>query len=327
MRAILLHPPDGADENMVVTSVPVPEPVGGEALVKVEFGGCNFADTMMRSGTYPHPKGYPLVAGLEISGRVVAVGTGVTDVSVRDRVAGFSEDAGGFAEYCAIPAERLVRLPHAIGLDTAAAFFLQALTAWHLLHTVSTTRRGDTILVHAVGGGVGLYLTQLAHQAGATVIGTVGTAGKEKRALAFGATRVVNRNDENFVDVAMDITAGRGVDKIIDSTGGSILDRSFEAIRLLGHVVSYGEAEAKPYANLWERLVRRSLTFTRFHLGHVDCRSIAWRTAANAILESVADGSLKVPIEGVYPLDEVHAMYDRLVSRQVAGKLILRIAD
>ncbi|MGO4841272.1 zinc-binding dehydrogenase, partial [Rhizobiaceae sp. 2RAB30] len=132
-------------------------------------------------------------------------------------------------------------------------------------------------------------------------IGTVGTAGKEKRALEFGATRVVNRNDENFVDVAMDITAGRGVDKIIDSTGGSILDRSFDAIRLLGHVVSYGEAEAKPYANLWERLVRRSLTFTRFHLGHVDCRSIAWRTAANAILESVADGSLKVPIEGVYP--------------------------
>lgn len=327
MRAVLLNPPGGPDENMVVTDVPVPEPAAADALVKVEFAGCNFADTMMRTGTYPHPKGYPLVAGLEIAGTVAAVGSGVTDVSVGDRVAGFSEDGGGFAEYCAIPAERLVPIPEAIGLDTAAAFFVQALTAWHLLHTVSTTRRGDTVLVHAVGGGVGLYLAQLAHQAGASVIGTIGTAGKEKRALEFGATRVVNRNDEDFVGVALDMTAGRGVDKVVDSTGGSILDRSFDAIRLLGHVVSYGEAEAKPYANLWERLVRRSLTFTRFHLGHVDCRSVAGRAASDAILERVADGSIKVPIEGVYPLDDVHAMYSRLTSRQVAGKLLLKVAE
>lgn len=326
MRAIMLHPPGGTEENMVVTTIPVPEPAGGEALVEVEFAGCNFADTMMRTGTYPHPKGYPLVAGLEIAGRVAAVGPDVTEVAVGDRVAGFSEDAGGFAEFCAIPAERLIRIPGSIGLDTAAAFFVQALTAWHLLHTVSTTRRGDTLLVHAVGGGVGLYLTQLALEAGATVIGTVGTAGKEKRPLDYGAARVVNRADEDFVDAVLDFTGGRGVDKIVDSTGGSILDRSFDAIRRLGHVVSYGEAEAKPYANLWEQLVRRSLTFTRFHLGHVDCRSAAWKTGADAVLERIAKETLRVPIEGVYPLGEVHDMYARLESRQVGGKLILKVA-
>ena len=112
------------------------------------------------------------------------------------------------------------------------------------------------------------------------MIGTIGTPGKERRALEFGAAKVINRGEEDFVSAVMDFTSGKGVDKIIDSTGGSILDRSFETIRIFGHIVSYGEAEAKPYANLWERLVRKSLTFTRFHLGHVDYESDAWKTGA-----------------------------------------------
>lgn len=327
MRAVLLNAPGGAGENMVVTRMPAPSPGAGEALVKVAYAGCNFADTMMRRGTYPHPKGYPLVAGLEIAGTVAALGPDAGGVSVGDRVAAFSEDAGGFAEYCAIPAGRLVRLPDAIGFDVAAAFFIQALTAWHLLHTASTLRRGETVLVHAIGGGVGLYLTQLAKAAGATVIGTVGTRGKEQRALDYGAARVINREEEDFVAAVTAFTGGRGVDKIIDSTGGSILDRSFETIRNLGHVVSYGEAEGRPYTNLWERLVRKSLTFTRFHLGHVDYASAAWKESARQILDQVAKGTLKVPIEGVFALEKVHDMYARLESRQVAGKLVLRIAD
>ncbi len=327
MRAVLLNPPDQARENMVLTNIPEPTPKAGETLVAVSFAGCNFADTMMRRGTYPHPKGYPLVAGLEIAGRVVAVGDGVAGVEIGDRVAGFSEDAGGFAEFCTIPAKRLVRIPDAIGLDAAAALLVQATTAWHMLHTVSSTKRGDTILVHAVGGGVGLYLTQLGVAAGATVIGTIGTTGKERRPLEYGAAKVINRVDEDFVAAVMEFTGGKGVDKVVDSTGGSILDRSFDTIRLLGHVVSYGEAEAKPYANLWERLVQRSLTFTRFHLGHVDFGSVTWKNSVADILGRVSQGSLKVPVEGVFPLDRVHDMYARLESRQVAGKLILQIAD
>ncbi|GGA68174.1 quinone oxidoreductase [Nitratireductor aestuarii] len=327
MRAVLINPPGGEEENMVVTDVPVPHPSPGEALVRVEYGGCNYADTMMRVGSYPHPKGYPLVAGLEIGGTVTAIGEGVDDVSVGDRVAGFSEDAGGFAEFCTIPSERLIHLPDNVGTDTGAAFYIQALTAWHMLHTVSTLKPDDVVLIHAIGGGVGLYLTQLAHQAGATVIGTIGTAGKEKRPLEYGAARVVNRNEEDFVQVVLEMTEGRGVDKVIDSTGGSILDKSFDAIRPLGHVVSFGEAEGRPYPNLWERLVRRSLTFTRFHLGHIDFRSDLSRNAVEAVVSRIADGSLKVPVEGVYPLEKVHEMYDRLLSRQVAGKLLLKVAE
>jgi NADPH:quinone reductase len=326
MRAVVLNPPDGTGENMLVTDVPDAKAGAGEALVAVEYAGCNFADTMMRRGIYPHPKGYPLVAGLEVAGKVVSVGEGVTGITQGDRVAAFSEDAGGFAELCAVPAERLLRIPDSIGLDVAAAFFVQALTAWHLLHTVSTTNKGDTVLVHAIGGGVGLYLTQLAVKAGATVIGTVGTRGKEQRALEYGAAKVINRADEDFVAAAMAFTGGKGVDKIVDSTGGTILDRSFETIRLLGHIVSYGEAEARPQANLWERLVRKSLTFTRLHLGHIDCRSAAWAKAALEVIAMVEKGTLIVPIEGVFPLERVHDMYARLESRQVAGKLLLKVS-
>ncbi len=325
MRAVLMNQPGGAGENMLVGEAPEPVAGPGQALVAVAFGGLNFADTMMRRGVYPHPKGYPMVAGIEMSGTVTAIGPGVTEVAVGDRVAAFCEDAGSFAERCVLPAERLVRIPDSMGFDTAAAFPVQALTAWHLLHTVSKTDRGDTLLVHAVGGGVGLYLTQLAAKAGAVVIGTTGTAGKEKRALEYGAARVINRNDEDFVAATMAFTAGKGVDKIVDSTGGSILDRSFETVRVLGHVVSYGEAEAKPQANLWERLVRKSLTFTRLHIGHIFSTPAAWQEGARQVVDGVASGSIKVPIEGVFPLDRAHDMFARLESRQVAGKLLLRI--
>jgi NADPH2:quinone reductase len=190
---------------------------------------------------------------------------------------------------------------------------------------VSVTKPGDVILLHAIGGGVGLFATQLAVRAGATVIGTVGPKGKEARALAFGAAKVVNREDEDFVEVAARFTSGKGVDKVLDSTGASILDRSFSTIRKLGHVVSFGEAEGRPFPNLWERLVAKSLTFTRFHLGHADFSSAAWRQSIDAVVGGIMDGSLKVPLEETFPFNEAGAMLDRLASRQVAGKLILAV--
>jgi NADPH:quinone reductase len=212
-----------------------------------------------------------------------------------------------------------------MGLDIAATFPIQGLTAWHLLHNVSVTKPGDVVLIHAIGGDVGLFATQLAVRAGATVIGTVGTKGKEARALAYGAAKVVNREDEDFVEAAMSFTQGKGVDKVLDSTGASILDRSFSTIRKLGHVVSFGEAEGRPFPNLWERLVAKSLTFTRFHLGHADFSSAAWRQSIDAVVGGIMDRSLKVPLEETFPFNEAGAMLDRLASRQVAGKLILAV--
>ena len=325
MRAIIIETPAPGGGTMRIGEVPEPVAGPGQVLVEVAFGGLNFADTMMRSGVYPHPKGYPLVAGIEFSGIVAALGEGVAGIAVGDRVAAFSEEAGGFAEVCAVPAERVVRLPDAVSLETGAAFLIQGMTAWCILHLVSTTRPGDTLLVHAVGGGLGLHVTQLAVRAGARVIGTVGTPGKAEKALAFGAARVVERDQEDFVDVALAMTDGRGVDKIVDSTGASILDRSFAALRRLGHVVSVGEAEGKPYTNLWERLVPKSATFTRLHVGHVDFRSEAWRRGVAEVLGGIAEGSLQVPLAGIHAFDDAAAMYDRLLSRQVSGKLLLAV--
>jgi NADPH2:quinone reductase len=324
MRAIVITAP-GVENNLSIVEAPEPSPGPGQVLIDVAYGGCNFADTMIAKGTYPHPKGYPIVAGLEISGRIAGLGTGVEGVAVGDRVAAFSEEAGGFAERCVVPAERLVPIPDAMTLEVAATFPIQALTAWHLLHNVSVTRPGDVILLHAIGGGLGLFATQLAVQAGATVIGTVGTRAKEKRALEYGAARVVNREDEDFVAAVMAFTRGKGVDKAVDSTGAGILDSSFDCIRKLGHVVSYGEAEGRPLPNLWERLVAKSLTFTRFHLGHVDFGSDKWRRSLDEVVGGIAEGRLKVHIEAVFPFEQTGKMFDRLSSRQVSGKLILAV--
>lgn len=325
MRAILLGEPKDGLGSLSLVDAERPAPGAHDVLVEVAYGGCNYADTMMREGTYPHPKGYPLVAGLEVSGRVAAVGAHVTAFRPGERVAAFIEGAGGFADFALAPAERCIPLPDAMAFDTGAAFVIQGLTAWHLLHTVSRTRPGDVVLIHAVGGGVGLYLTQLAVAAGARVIGTVGTPGKEERPLRYGAERVVNRAQENFVDAVRDHLRGGDVDKVLDSTGATILDRSFALMRRLGHVVSYGEAEGRPLPNLWERLVERSLTFTRFHLGHSDFASDAWRTAWQEVTGAIVAGRLETPIAQRFALEDVGAMYDRLRSRAVSGKLVLEI--
>lgn len=325
MKAVVIDKPDGRPESVGVRQVQSPDPGPGQVLVRIQFAGLNYADLMMRTGIYPHPKGYPLVAGLEMAGTVEGVGDGVDAAWIGQRVAAFSEGAGAFAEACVVPEERLVRLPDGVSLEIGAAFYVQGMTAWNLLHGVSETKPGDTVLIHAIGGGVGLYLTQIAKASGATVIGTVGTAGKEARALEYGADFVVNRDEADFVEIALKATDGRGVEKVVDSTGASILDRSFDAIRPLGHVVSYGEAEGKPYPNLWERLVAKSLTFTRMHLGHLDYRSPTWARGVEEVLGGIESGSIRVPIERIFPFEEVNAMYAALASRQTAGKLLLKI--
>lgn len=326
MRAVVFEKPDGDPKSTLIKDVPTPIAGPGEVLVKVAYAGLNYADLMMREGIYPHPKGYPLVAGLELAGTVKALGPDVTGLALGARVAAFSEDAGAFAQYCVVPQERIIQVPDDIGLDVAAAVYVQALTAWNLLHTVSKTKPGDVVLIHAIGGGVGLYLTQLAKAAGAVVIGTVGTAGKENRARDFGADLVINRNEADFVAEIMSFTDGRGVDKVVDSTGATILDRSFDAIRPLGHVVSYGEAEGPPLPNLWEQLVRKSLTFTRMHLGHLDYSSEDWATGVTQVLSAISTRTLKVPVEDIYDLEDVGDMFAALASRKLSGKVLLKLS-
>ncbi len=326
MKAVVVHA-TGGPEQLKVADLPDPVAGPGEVLIDVAYAGCNWADTQVRLGIYPHAMTYPMVLGFEVAGTVAALGPDVTGLRVGDRVAGFPEKGGGYAEKCVASAVGLLRLPDAVPFDVAAGFPIQALTAYHMLHTVFGIEPGDTVLVNAIGGGVGLQCTQLAVRAGARVIGTVGTPGKEKRALELGAERVVLTNGDAFEKAVMDFTRGRGVDLAIDSYGATMLDRTFAVVRNLGHIISIGEAEGQPFRNIRERILPRSQTFTRLHLGHVDRHSAAWREGINHVLDGILEGWLKVPIEGAFPMSEAPEMHRRLESRHVAGKLLLRVRD
>lgn len=325
MRAIIVTHP-APDNNIQVVTRPKPVPSDTQVLVDVAYCGCNWADTMLRKGTYPHTIPYPFVPGFEISGIISMCGAGVTDFAVGDRVAGYVEPGGGYAEHCVAEPACLTKLPDTIGLDVGAAFPLQGMTAWHMLHTVAGIKAGDTVLIHAIGGGVGLYTTQIALHAGCTVIGTVGAPAKAEKPLAFGAERVIARDSEDFVQAVDETTAGAGVDLVIDSLGAETLDRSFACVKKLGHVISIGEAEGEPYKNIWERLLPKSLTFTRLHLGHIQPGSDLAKRAAADLLDGLQSGWLTAPIAGIFPLDQALDMQMQLESRQVPGKLILKVS-
>jgi NADPH2:quinone reductase len=325
VRAVVINAP-GAPEQLVVAEVPEPNIGPGEVLVDVAYAGCNWADTQERTGIYPHPRTYPLVLGIEISGRVSKLGPDVTGVKIGDRVAAFLERGGAYAEKAVVAANMLMHLPDAIPLDVGAALTVQPLTGWHMLHTIYRIEPGETVLINAIGGGVGLFTTQLAVRAGARVIGTVGTPGKEKRALEYGAERVVVTTNENFEQAVLDFTIGRGVDLAIDSLGATMLDRTFDVVRKIGHIISIGEAEGQPFENIRERILPRSQSFTRFSIGHVDAASQAWKNALAYIPKGVVDGWLKVPMAGVFPMADAASMHRYIESRQAAGKLVLAIS-
>jgi NADPH2:quinone reductase len=324
MKAVVVANPGGYDK-LVITEVADPLPVKGEVIVSVSIAGCNWGDTQMRSGTYSFPVKYPIIPGYEVAGIVTALGPDVRGVALGDRVAALLP-SGGYAQKCLAPADMLIALPRQIELTTAAAFPIQAITAYHMLFTVAHLRPGDTVLVHAIGGGVGLYCTQLAVRAGARVIGTVGTLDKEKLAHAYGAEKVVVGGSEDFVAAALALTGGKGVDLLIDSLGGKTLDRSFAAVRVLGHLISIGEAEGAPLDNIRQRLMERSQTFTRFSLGKLDPTTTVWRDAIAYLLRAITDGWLKVPIEAIFPFDQSAVMHERLESRHASGKLLLAVA-
>jgi NADPH2:quinone reductase len=309
VKAVVIHAP-GAPEQLVMADVPEPAPGPGEVLVDVAFAGCNWADTQIRTGIYPHARTYPLVLGLEIAGTVAKLGPGVTGVKIGERVAAFLEQGGAYAEKAVVAANMLMRLPDGIPFDVGAALTVQPLTGYHMLYTIYGIEPGETVLI----------------KAGARVIGTVGTPGKETRALEYGAERVVVTRNEDFERAVLEFTGGRGVDLAIDSLGATMLDRTFNVVRKLGHIISIGEAEGQPFKNIRERILPRSQTFTRLHIGHVDAESEAWKDSLTYIPRGVIEGWLKVPIAGTFPMEEAAAMHRYLESRQAAGKLVLEIA-
>ncbi len=324
MKAVLVMQPGGL-EQLQVADVVAPVTAPGWVVIDVAYCGLNWADRMIRIGTYPHPFTYPVIPGLEVAGVVRAVGAGVTRVKPGDRVAGFNEKGGGYAEQALVHEDWVIKLPDWMDFKVAASWQIQGLTAYHMLHTVGRLQAGQWVLVHAIGGGVGLFCTQLAVHAGAQVLGTVGTPGKDRLPLHYGAARVVVAGQQDFEAAALELTGGRGVDLVIDSLGARTLDRSFNVVRKMGHVISIGEAEGLPYQNIRERLLPRSLTFTRLHLGHVDPHGQAWADGIAHVLHGIQDGWLQVPVQQIYPMAAASEMHAHIESRQLSGKLLLEV--
>ena len=326
MRAIVVESP-GGPERLQLEDVPAPVAGPGEVLIDVAYASCNWSDIQKRQGVYPDTVTYPVIMGGEVSGHVAAKGRAVRGLEPGDRVAAITGPRciGGFAERVAVPADYVIRLPDEFPLDLGAAFPMVALTAYHLTHSAYRVRKGEFVLVHAIGGAVGLMLTQMLKGLGAKVIGTVGGPGKGDRARACGADRVVDRGAEDFVAAARDFTGGKGIDLVIDSLGADILERSFDTLRAYGHIINIGEAAGYPDFPIRPKLYERSTSLAGFELLHARPGSARWRRGVKFVVDGFASGRLILPIEGVFPLERCADLQRRLERRGVSGKLLLEI--
>jgi NADPH:quinone reductase len=318
MRAIQVNE-HGGPEVLTVTEVPDPEPGPGQVVVELAAIGVNFIDVYHRTGLYPLP--LPLTPGAEGAGRVVAVGPGVDAGLVGQRVVS-SNLLGAYAEYALAPADRVVPLPETLSDELAAAVFLQGLTAHYLAYDCYPVRAGDTVLVHAAAGGVGLLLTQVATKLGATVIGTVSTPEKEKLARDAGAAHVLGY--DGCADQVRELTGGVGVPAVYDGVGQATFEASLASLRPRGILVLFGQSSGPvPPFDLGRLASGGSLVITRPTLAHfVAARDELVRRVTD-VLGWVVDGSVTVHIGGRYPLTEAARAHEDLQARRSTGKLLL----
>lgn len=320
MKAIQIRQ-TGGPEVMALAEVPIPEPKPGEVLVRVQASGVNFIDVYLREGRYKTE--LPFINGQEGAGIVEYTGTGVTGFEPGEHVAWCSV-LGSYAEFVAVPAHMLVKVPAGVELKLAAAVMLQGMTAHYLSHSTFQLRAGNTALVHAAAGGVGLLLVQMAAEAGARVIGTVSTEAKEKLAREAGAAEVIRYTETDFEVETKRLTEGRGVDVVYDSVGKTTFEQSLRCLRPRGLLALYGGSSgAVPPFDLIGLSQMGSLFITRPTLKHylLTRKELEWR--AGEVLRGVEAGTLKVRVQHTYPLAEAAQAHRDLEGRKTAGKLLL----
>jgi NADPH2:quinone reductase len=311
----------GGPEVMELVDLPVPQPKSNEAVVKIKAAGVNFIDIYNREGRYKAP--LPLVLGQEAAGVVVALGSEVHDFAVGDPVA-YCAILGSYAEYAAVPADRLVKIPAGVGEREAAAAMLQGITAHYLTHSTYPLKKGETALIHAGAGGVGSLLVQMAHNLGARVIATVSTEEKAKLARAAGADEVILYTQADFEAETKRVTDGKGVDVVYDSVGKTTFDQGLNVLRPRGMMVLFGGSSgAVAPIDPLVLLQKGSLFLTRPSLGHYIATTQELRERADAVFGMIRDGKLKLRIEHEYPLAEVRQAHRELEGRKTTGKLLL----
>lgn len=320
MKAIRVHHPGGTDA-LQYEDAPLPEPKSGEARVKIEAIGVNFIDVYYRSGQYK--LNAPFTPGSEAAGVVDAVGEGVTEVQVGDRVA-YAMQIGAYAEYAAVPAWKLVPVPDEVDFKTAAAVMLQGMTAHYLTHSTFPIEQGQQVLVHAAAGGVGLLLIQMAKRRGAFVIGTVSTKEKARLARDAGAEAVIRYTEQDFTEETKRLTDDKGVHVVYDSVGKTTFEGSLNSLRPRGYLVLFGQSSgAVPPFDPQTLNGKGSLFLTRPSLAHyaTDREELLWR--AGDLFRWIAAGELDIRIDRVVALADAAAAHQALESRETSGKVVL----
>lgn len=313
----------GEPEVLEFKAVEIPAPGPGEALVRHRAIGLNFVDIYFRKGVYPAPS-MPFTPGNEGAGVVEAVGPDVAEVKVGDRVAYAGGPLGSYAEARVMPARFLVRLPDAIDDKTAAAAMLKGMTAHFLIHSTRPLRRGETILVHAAAGGVGLILCQWAAHLGATVIGTVGTDDKARLAAAHGCAHTIVYSREDFVARVREITGGAMVPVVYDSVGEATFMKSLDCLSPRGMMVSYGQASGMvPPFSINVLSAKGSLYLTRPTLWSYTARREELVERAQALFDAIERGVIKLAPPREFPLAEAAAAHRALGERQTTGSSVL----
>ena len=312
----------GGPEVLVPVELPVPSPKPNEALVNIKVAGVNFIDVYVREGRYPTPT--PFVNGQEGAGIVTEVGSEVTTLKAGDRVA-YTSALGSYAEYAAVPASRLVKIPDELDFEQAAAAMLQGMTAHYLVHSSYPLKKDESALIHAAAGGVGLLLVQMAKKIGARVIATAGTQEKAQLARDAGADECIVYTEADFETETRRLTDGAGVHVVYDGVGKATFDKDLNVLRPRGYLVLFGGSSgAVPPFDLIKLSQKGSLFITRPTLAHYTAtpEELEWR--ANDVLQSIARGELKLRIHKVYPLAEASQAHRDLEGRKTTGKLLLK---
>jgi NADPH2:quinone reductase len=320
MKAIQVKQP-GGPEALELVELPVPEPKASEAVVKLAASGVNFIDVYQREGRYK--VALPFVLGQEGAGVVTAIGGDVKSVKKGDRVA-WTGVLGGYAEYAAVPADRLVAIPAGVTDSQAAAAMLQGMTAHYLCHDTYPLKRGETALVHAAAGGVGLLLVQMAHDIGARVLATVSTEEKAKLAREAGADEIIFYTKSDFEAETKRLTNGQGVHVVYDSVGKTTFEKGLNVLRPRGFMVLFGGSSgAVPPFDLIALSQKGSLYVTRPTLGHYIATREELMARSSAVFGMITSGKLKLRIEHTYALGEAQQAHRDLEGRKTTGKLLL----
>ena len=320
MRAIQISEV-GGPEVLTLADLPVPIPKPNEAVVQIKAAGVNFIDVYFREGRYP--TSLPFVNGQEAAGVVTDVGSDVKLVKRGDRVA-YTGALGSYAEYAAVPESRLVKIPDELDFEQAAAAMLQGMTAQYLMHSSYKLQSGETALIHAAAGGVGLLLVQMAKKIGARVIGTAGTQEKAQLAREAGADECIVYTEKDFETETRRLTDDKGVHVVYDGVGKDTFDKDLDVLRPRGYLVLFGASSgAVPPFDLIKLSQKGSLYITRPTLGHYTAarEELEWR--ASDVLQWIARGELKLRIHKAYPLEDAQQAHRDLEGRKTTGKLLL----